>query len=183
MKNFTIISLAGLMMASSPAQAGSVEEVRAGLSAQSVGFISPDVEDGVAFSGEVLFKAPDILSAIWNPKPHIGFSLATAGNGTSYIYSGLTWRKSFLSEKFFVDVGVGGAIHDGRISFNPAIDLPRTDGSFLGCPVLFRLHAAPGIRLNERWSASLQWEHLSNAGLCDENEGLDNIGFRLSYRF
>lgn len=182
-KKFAVMSLTGLIMTFPSAMARSVEEVRAGISSQSVSFFSPDVEDGVAISGEFLFRSPDILAVIWDPKPHLGFSLATADNGTSFVYSGLTWQQFFFNDKVFFDFGIGGAVHDGRVSFDPVVDLPRADGAFLGCPVLFRLHAGPGIRLSERWSASLQWEHLSNAGLCDENEGLDNIGFRLGYRF
>ena len=182
-KKLILKSLVGLITISNAALAGSIEEIKGGISAQSVNFISPNVEGGVALSGEILFKAPDILSAIWSPKPHLGFSLATTEDSTSFIYSGLTWRQSFFSDRAFFDFGVGGAVHDGRVSFNAAVDLPRSNGAFLGCPVLFRLHGGPGIRLSKRWSASLQWEHLSNAGICDENEGLDNIGFRLGYRF
>ena len=166
-----------------PAQAGAVDEVRGGVSIQSLGPISPNVEDGLAISGEVLFAAPEFLAKIGAPRPHIGFSAATDGAATSYGYLGLTWRATMFAEGGFLEFGVGGAVHNGRTSYNPIADEPRQGEAFLGCRALVRLHVAPGVRLSERWTASLQWEHLSNANLCGENEGLDNLGVRFGYRF
>jgi len=172
------------ILTSLPASAGPVEEVRLGVSLQSSGPLAVEVEDGAAFGGEVIFKSPDLFSFIGKAKPHFGVSVATDGDATSFAYAGLTWRANFFSEKgIFVDFGLGGAVHNGRISFDPFVDGARPDGSFLGCPVLFRLHGGPGIKINERWTALIQFEHLSNAGFCDENEGLDNLGLRFGYTF
>lgn len=162
--------------------AGPVEEVRAGVSLQSVGPISANVERGVALGAEVLFAR---LPVAWlgSPMPSLGGSLATAENSTSFAHAGLVWRIEPPATRLYFDLGAGAAVHDGRVSFNPAADFPRVGEAFLGCRTLFRLAGGPGVRIGDRLTAHVQWEHLSNAGLCAENEGLDNWGVRLGWRF
>ena len=163
------------------AAANPLHEVRLGASVQSVGPVSPNVEDGGAIAAEVLFGPID-LGPLGAPMPHLGGSLALDEDATSFGYLGLTWRAE-LSKTLFFDFGVGGAAHDGRTSFNPSTDLPRTGSAFLGCRALFRLHVSPGVRVSKRAALLVQWEHLSNANLCRENEGLDNWGARFAYSF
>jgi hypothetical protein len=159
-----------------PAFANRFEELRVGASVQSVGPVAPNVEKGGAVAGEILFIPVD-LEFLGSPMPHIGGSIALNDQATSFGYAGLTWRAD-LTRRAYFDFGVGGAVHDGRTSFDPTTDFPRRGSAFLGCRALFRLHVSPGVRVGERYSIGLQWEHLSNANLCRENEGLDNWGIR-----
>ena len=168
---------------SQAALAGGIDEIRAGASIQSVSGIADNLEDGVALSGEIIFDSPKPLKWLFNARPHLGASVALDEAATSYGYAGLTWRLRAPMSRFYFDAGVGGAVHNGETSFDPAIHIPRPDSAFLGCRGLFRLHATPGVRILPRTTLSIQYEHLSNAGICDENEGLDNLGVRLGVRF
>ena len=170
--------------AASPAAAGGVDEVRVGAFAQSVGGYSPDKEQGVGVNLEALFSSPGFLRRVGAPRPHVGVMIATDPDATSQVYAGLEW-KAELFRRFFVAGGVGGSVHNGETDpFDPAVDLPRLNNTmFLGCRVLVRLSADIGYRVSERVSASVNWNHISNADLCDENEGLDNVGMRVGYQF
>lgn len=165
------------------AKAGAVDEIRLGLLAQGVGGPGADREQGGAINLEALFNSPDFLAAIGGPRPVVGATLATDPDATSQIYAGLEWKAEF-GDRFFVAGMLGGAIHNGETDFDPAVDTPRVgDTVFYGCRALFRLSADLGYRLTERIAASAHIAHISNAGLCDVNEGLDHVGLRLGYRF
>ncbi|HKI82274.1 MAG TPA: acyloxyacyl hydrolase, partial [Pseudodesulfovibrio sp.] len=109
-------------------------------------------------------------------RPHLGATVNTDGN-TSHAYAGLTWELPLFSTGFFVDGNLGLSVNNGRR------DTDDTDRKSLGSPVLFRLGAALGYNLTEKVNVSLQFEHMSNAYLANENEGMDNFGLRLGYRF
>jgi len=173
------------MFAFMPAHAESfISEIRGGVVAQGWGGQGVDKEQGAALNGEAVFVSPEFLSFILAPRPVIGATVAFDSDATSQIYAGLDWRFD-LSERFFVTGGVGGALHNGETDpFDPAIDTGRQNHTvFLGCRALFRLSADVGFRVTDRLSASAYWAHLSNAGLCTPNEGLDNLGLRLGWRF
>lgn len=53
----------------------------------------------------------------------------------------------------------------------------------MGCRALFRESVSLGVRFLERHSLSLMLAHISNAGPCDLNKGLDADGIRYGYRF
>lgn len=165
-------------------QAQGIDEARFGVTAQSVGGWSPDVEQGAGINLELLFISPEFLRAIGSPRPVIGANIATDSDATSQIYAGFEW-KAHLARRFFVAGMVGGAIHNGETDpFDPAVDFGRINNTlFLGCRAIFRLSADVGYDISERISASVHWSHISNAGLCDENEGLDNLGLRIGYHF
>ena len=167
-----------------PAHAESiVEEARLGLLAQGWGGPGADKEQGVGFNGEVVFASPDFLSAIGAPRPQIGFTIASDSDATNQAYIGLEWQV-YLKERFFASASVGGSIHDGETGYTPFVDRPRLgDTVFLGCRVLFRLAGDIGYDVTDRISASIHLAHISNANLCDVNEGLDHLGVRLGYRF
>jgi len=180
-----VASLALLSPSAVNAEAGRfVDEVRVGALAHGGGGWSPDKGQGVAINFEALFASPDFLRMIGSPRPHIGASIALDSGGVSQVYAGFEW-KAHLARRVFVAGSLGGAIHDGETdAFDPAVDLARLNNTlFLGCRALFRLGADLGYDLNDRISASLHWEHISNAGLCDNNEGLDNVGIRLGLSF
>jgi lipid A 3-O-deacylase len=170
-----------LALVGSPAEAGPIEEIRGGVMLQGAGPFSPDKEDGVGLNAEVLFSRIDALRFLGSPRPQVGFSIATGEEATSKAYAGLNWGYD-IGPSVFVDGGLGLAVHDGETSFNPADPLIN-EHNFLGCRVLAHLSADLGVKVAPRVTASIHTDHMSNAGLCSENEGLDSTGFRLGVRF
>ena len=53
----------------------------------------------------------------------------------------------------------------------------------LGCRLLFHEAAQLGYLVTEHHALSLRLDHISNASLCSENEGLDTVGVVYAYRF
>lgn len=174
---FALALVVGMAVAVFPAlaQDSLFSEVRGGVYAHDVDFWSFDREDGTDVNAELLFVSPDWLEPVWSPRPHLGVTANTAGN-TSHAYAGLTWEYDLFGP-VFVDGSLGLSAHNGRL------DTDDSDRKSLGSPVLFRIGAAVGYRLTEKVNVSLQFEHMSNAYLANENEGMDNVGFRLGYRF
>lgn len=152
-----------------------VSEIRGGVYAHDIDFWSFNRESGTDINAEVLFVSPDFLEAVWEPRPHLGITVNTEGD-TSHAYGGLTWEWDFLTS-FFVDANLGLSVHNGHLNTD------NKDRKSLGSPVLFRLGAALGYRLTDNWNLSVQYEHMSNAYIANPNEGMDNVGLRLGYRF
>ncbi len=152
-----------------------VSEIRGGVYAHDISFWSFHRENGMDINGEVLFTSPDWLEAVWAPRPHIGATINTDGN-TSHAYTGLTWEWA-LPADFFVDANLGLSVHNGKLDTN------NSRRKSLGSPVLFRLGAALGYNITEKVNVSVQFEHMSNAYIANPNEGMDNVGLRLGYRF
>lgn len=176
----TLVALA--IFTATPAKAG-VEAVRVGIFAQACCGIGTSKEDGAAFSGEVAFSSPKFLSVLRSPRPVIGFVVATDSDATSQIYAGLEWQLD-LPAGFFVSTTLGGAVHNGETNFDPVADFDRVDETnFLGCRGQFRVAGDIGRRIVPGVNASFHWAHISNAGLCSVNEGLDHIGLRVSVGF
>ncbi|NNL88168.1 MAG: acyloxyacyl hydrolase [Marinicaulis sp.] len=168
----------------SPAYAqGAIDEIRAGIFAQSCCGPGSNKEEGVALNGEVIFNSPRALTVLGSPRPVVGGTIATDGDATSLGYFGLEWKFD-LAPKIFVAVGGGGAVHNGETKFDPLVDAPRVNNTlFLGCRAAIRMAGDLGYRIAPRVSASLHWSHISNAGLCQVNEGLDHLGVRLGFDF
>ncbi len=166
------------------AQSPFVEEVRFGVLAQSCCGFGANKEDGVGINAEAVFKSPKFLSILAAPRPVVGFTASTDRGATSEFYAGFEWRYD-LSDRFFVSTMLGGAIHNGETDpFDPVADAGRADTTlFMGCRAHFRYAVDGGVWLTDRISASIYWSHISNAGLCSENEGLDHLGARIGYRF
>lgn len=156
---------------------GVLSEIRVGLLAHDQGPFSSNKEDGPDVNLEFLFVSPDLLDAIWSPRPHIGFTGNTADD-TSQAYLGLTWEWGFW-RRAFAEFSLGGAVHDGELTTNI---VGRTKKE-LGCRVLFRESVAIGYKFAGRHSVMVHLDHMSNAGICVQNEGLENVGVRYGYRF
>lgn len=172
--------LSALPAAAQP-DASASTELRGGLYAHGVGPLSHRKEDGVAVNAEILFPSPSFLSVVGAPRPHIGGNYATRSGATSQVYAGLTWRLPLIERTFFEAAG-GVAVHTGETDFSP--DDPNiATTTYFGCRAHFRLAADLGYMLTDRLSVSLHADHISNAGLCSENEGLDSSGVRIGYRF
>lgn len=153
------------------------DEVRSGALAHQIED-SPG-EEGVDLNLELLFdKLPGgygsrIVEYFLTPRPHIGASINLNGD-TSQLYFGMTWD-IHLTDRLFVETSFGGAFHDGP---------HNEDGeSKFGCTLNFRESASIGYRLSAQWNVMLTIDHMSNAGLCDENRGLTNAGVRVGYRW
>lgn len=182
----SIAAIAVLMAAtpSAPAAAQFVDELRGGVLAQSCCGGGSTKEEGVSINLEALFDSPRFLSVVGAPRPLVGASIAADGDATNQLYGGLEWKLDF-ADRFFAAAAVGATVHDGETNaFDPVADADRVmDTVFYGCRVLFRIGGDLGYRLTDRVSASVHWNHISNAGLCSDNEGLDHLGLRVGYRF
>jgi hypothetical protein len=160
------------------AQPSLLSEFRFGFSAQDPW--GPEGQDGSAnLTGEILFAKPftasDLFTSYFIPRPHVGGSLNFDGR-TSFAYAGLSWTVD-VTPDIFVEGSVGGAFHNGK-------DQPLAHRQELGCSPLFRESGSVGVRLSANWSVMATVEHLSNGGLCsDENRGLTNVGARVGYSF
>lgn len=163
------------------AAASPFDEIRGGVFAQGVGPLSTNKEEGAAINAEVLFKSPEALSFLLSPRFNLGASVATDEDATSQVYGGFLWQQD-VARRFFVAAGAGLAIHNAETDLEPN-DPDIATTKYLGCRVLFRFSGDVGYRLTDRLSASIHYDHISNAGLCAPNEGLENSGFRLGYRF
>jgi len=172
---FSALLMVLFLFSMASAEDSIVSEVRGGVYAHDISFWSFNRESGTDINGEVLFVSPSFLDAIWAPRPHLGATVNTSGD-TSIVYGGLTWEWA-LPADFFIDANLGGAIHNGKLNTNDS------NRKSLGSPVLFRLGAALGYNLTEKVNVSVQFEHVSNAYLVNPNEGMDNAGIRLGYRF
>jgi hypothetical protein len=167
---------------SSPAYAGQSERIPETFELR-VGFLRPDVgvfgthkeKGGIDLNGEVLFNSPRVLSWIGAPRPHVGITGNTAGN-TGYVYIGMTWHFE-LWRALFLEPSVGGAAHNGK--YNHATN----DRKSLGCSLQFRESLSLGYHLTKRVNASLYLDHISNAGICSGNEGMESAGLRMGYSF
>jgi lipid A 3-O-deacylase len=132
------------------------------------------LESGIDINAELLFGAglPFLGGII---RPAVGASVNTEGY-TSRAYIDARWEYQTPSGIFF-GLGLGGAIHDGLL------DPTDPDKKALGSRILFHIPIEIGLRLDDRRSISVYFEHMSNAFLFDSNEGLDSIGVRYGYKF
>lgn len=168
---FTGYAVAASMLVSS----ANAMEIRMGAYAHDLKVFTPAMEkDGVDFNAEVLFDSPEWLKWAWSPRLQLGTTIAQ--HGTSLTYAGLNWTVN-LSDAIFADLGLGAAIHDGRLrGYAP-------DENRYGCRANFHENFSIGYRLTDAVSVMASIEHMSNLALCDYNEGLTNAGVRLGYSF
>jgi len=152
-----------------------VSEVRLGALVHDEGPFSRNEEDGFDGNVELLFVSPGLLRPIWSPRPHFGFTVNSEGN-THQAYLGLSWEWTFW-RAWFAGFSLGGAVHSGHL------ETSDTDRKELGCRVLFRESVEFGYRFGGRHAVSAFLDHISNANICDHNEGLENFGLRYGYRF
>jgi hypothetical protein len=155
-----------------------VDEVRLGVLAANLDGGASEEADTL-INGEVLFGRPEhaysdpIRDYFLRPRPHIGFSV-TPDRGTNQVYAGLTWDLK-LTGGLFLETSFGGTLHDGPTG--------SIDTDSYGCSLMFRESASLGYALTAKMRVMLTVDHMSNAGLCDQNQGLTNAGVRLGYRW
>ncbi len=132
-------------------------------------------EEGLDLNAEVIFSKPTFKILKGTIRPNAGISINTQGD-TSKIYAGFLWEYVF-EKNFFLNLGIGGAIHDGEL------ETENDNKKELGSRVLFRIPIEIGYIVDEQNRISLAFDHISNGGLVDENEGFDTIGIRYGYTF
>ncbi len=156
---------------------GILSEVRVGVLRHDHGFYHTRREPGTDVNLEVLMRSPGWtpFKVLRSPRPHVGTSLNLDGK-TSQLYGGFTWEwRPFRG--FFVDGSLGLSLHDGHLG-------PVEHGrAALGLRVLFRESIEVGYRFNTRHGFSAILDHISNAGLGSDNDGITNLGIRYGYRF
>ena len=110
-------------------------------------------------------------------RPYL-FGSVNSGRGLNFAAAGVAARFR-LGDRFYVQPGLGAAIHDGaggRAS--------RGDGRlYLGSRVLAQLELMLGWRVTDRLSIEAGQVHLSHAKLLGpQNPGLDELGVRLIWK-
>ncbi len=184
-RNKLLSAFAAFLMMTGPAAAwpegDSLEgfEVRAGILAHDVGLFSSAEEGGIDLNAQLLIPSPSFLSFLGKPRPHVGTNIAT--DGISQVFGGLTWDWHF-ARKFYFSSEFGGAVHNAD-DLDPPGGRERDGERYLGCRVLFRLAVGVGYDITEKVNIQLYADHISNANLCSSNQGLENAGVRLGYKF
>jgi lipid A 3-O-deacylase len=160
-----------------PASAGEIfDEVRFGANSSIESARSSD--HGPIGSAEI-YLAPfsssrtGVAKILLEPRIQVGVS---GGSGaTDQVYTGLNWHVP-LTETVFAEFGAGGTVHNGN--------LDSGSGPRLGCHLLFREHAALGVKVTDTVSVLATVDHSSNANLCDgPNDGLTHAGLALGLKF
>jgi hypothetical protein len=150
-------------------------EVRSGAFAHGFGGREKgSVDVNLEFLGPSLFKVP-VEYSYFIPRPQVGVMLNTVGK-TSYVYAGMVWTLN-ITKQIFLEPMFGGVYHNGKLeTFEP-------DRVSLGCSFLFNTGLSVGYRVNERWTVLGTWQHISNAGTCFHNVGLNDYGIKVGYKF
>ncbi|MFZ5720618.1 MAG: acyloxyacyl hydrolase [Pseudomonadota bacterium] len=168
-----------------------------------LGLYKHDVGDGISYGGfeegaqivgGARTTALDELAFLGRPRVHLLAGANTSG-GTNFVATGLAWRFE-LTERLYVQPGIGVAIHDGKVGL-PSPDAPgltpaerlkrqrdRETRLDLGSRVLFEPELSVGWKATQRLSVELSWIHMSHAKLAgDYNPGLGEVGVRVLYRY
>jgi hypothetical protein len=154
-----------------------IHELRLGVMLHDVGgLVSRDhKEQGFDSGMEVVFnpRIAELFSGVI--RPNLGFTWNNRGD-TSKVYAGLVshWRTDGRAS---FELGFGLALHNGE---RESSDPHEKD---LGSKLLFRSAIALGWRLTEHHELALYFDHISNAGLAHENEGMDLLGIRWGWAF
>lgn len=137
-----------------------------------------DMERLENVSFDVLFTSPDMDAFRWigSPRPEIGATINMSGED-SLFHAGLTWTVPLFDSPFYVEGTFGAAATTGYLN-----DAPPGRANY-GCRINFYERFGVGAHLLDNLTATLTYEHSSNAGLCDRNDGISNVGLRLGWKF
>jgi hypothetical protein len=162
-----------------------------------VGLGAAGREDGVDV--HLGYRTNKIESLRWLGKPQVHAMLSVNSENTSnFVAAGFDWRIELGKPGgFYLRPGMGLAYTDGKTQLPPAnapgiSDEERARRTKLyytridfGSKVLFEPELALGYDINDSWSAELSYVHLSNGQIFHQgkNQGLDDAGVRLVYKF
>lgn len=162
-----------------------------------VGLGAAGREDGVDV--HLGYRTNRIESLRWLGKPQVHAMVSINSENTSnFVAAGFDWRIELGQPGgFYLRPGLGLAYTDGKAGLPPAnapniSDEERARRTKLyytridfGSHVLFEPELALGYDLNDSWSAELSYTHLSNGQIFHQgkNQGLDDAGVRLVYKF
>lgn len=134
-------------------------------------------EDGADVVFE--YRGAPLPGAFWatvlSPRLHVGTNINSSGQ-TSSLYAGFTWLVDFGSP-YYGSADFGGAIHNGKL------DKVSIDRAALGSRILFHEAVEIGVRLGRVWRVGVRLDHMSNAELASQNEGITNLGIVFSKQF
>jgi hypothetical protein len=162
-----------------------------------VGLGAAGREDGVDV--HLGYRTNRIESLRWLGKPQVHAMVSINSENTSnFVAAGFDWRIELGQPGgFYLRPGMGLAYTDGETQLPPAnapniSDEERARRTYLyyhridfGSKVLFEPELALGYDINDSWSAELSYTHLSNGQIFHQgkNQGLDDAGVRLVYKF
>jgi lipid A 3-O-deacylase len=185
-----LAAVGAALLAPDQAHAG-VAELHAGVMAHNICVANcknADKEDGPNVEFQVSFDSPDFLNWALSPQPYLVASVNAAGD-TSFGGFGLEWRWDF-APGWAIEPGLGYVVHDGELE-NPHPNGSPEAAAFAAANVqfgsrdLFRTSLALTRDLPGPWEVQVLYEHLSHGQILGEgrNQGIDEIGIRLGYRF
>ena len=208
MKRILFAAAAALSVAwAGDASAG---EVFGGIYGHNVTFIGDNIgigavkrEDGMDVHIGYRTDKIDALKWIGRPAVHAFVSInsrRTGGvskEGSDFVAVGFDWPITLFRSPFYIRPGIGLAYTDGQFNLPPAnapnlsaaeaqrrlqLHFGRLD---FGDPWQFEPELALGYHLSHHWSTELSYTHISNGQIFHhgKNEGLDDAGVRLNYKF
>ena len=154
--------------------------------------------DSWDFNAEIIFNKVRlfdvrnrVLKFLAEPRPLIGGSVNSRGK-THTIYTGLSWANQFQNGLFF-NFSLGGTYHTGNLeqatrqcADGEGCALPGNRAFVnareptLGSAILFRQGLDLGYRLGSH-GVSIHASHISNAGIDNDNDGINFVGLRYSF--
>ena len=146
-----------------------------GIGGHDVGVFGRNKESGLDFNIEARFTPFEgwLWNLIYSPEPHVGFHLNTEGN-TAQVFAGGSWIYDFGSG-LFGGGSLGFSLHNGETETSL---LNRKE---LGLSLLFRESLELGYQISGSHGISIRLDHISNAGIAENNEGLDTLGLKYTY--
>lgn len=165
--------------------AGVIDELRFGLHAHDVDyaglpfrFSEYDLSQIEDISFDVLFVSPQLDAFRWigSPRPEFGMTVNLDGQ-ESLAHLGLTWQLRLFETPLYLEGTFGAAGHTG---YNKGAPPGYKD---FGCSINFYERYGIGANLGDHATATLTYEHTSNNGWCDANDGLSNFGLRVGWKF
>jgi len=182
------LAISGLTVPPAMAQEAMVSELRFGVMAHnaSIGWLpihaeNWDLSEIEDVSFDVYFHAIDLgdLPVPGQLRPTAGATVNFAGK-ESLARLGVNWQAHLGDSPVYIEATLGAAIHNGILS-GP---MPgRHDLRRQGCRVELYSSAGLGMDLGDTFTATLVYEHMSNANLCGNNDGLSNFGLRIGAKF
>ena len=180
------VGLAALLLPQG-AMAGStiLDEVRFGVFQHDTNLIGVQKELGVDYALEILTRPIIRSRLLGSPRLVIGGAVNSAGR-TNQIYAGFVGRFYLFRDVvarhdgFFFEGTVGADWNDGKLN---VLGTPLAqDWKSHGSHFLIRSGLGAGYRFDETWSATLNFNHISNAGLAYPNEGSNDLGLSIGMK-